>query len=367
MPAEERAPDRRDDVEHDPSLFAVVMAGGSGTRFWPASRRARPKQFLRVVGSRSLLQATVDRLAPLVAPERVLVVGAEAHMPLVREQLPHLPPENLLGEPCARGTLPCAAWAASVIARRDPLAVMALLPADHVISPEPSFRAALARAARAARAEEVPVVFGVRPTHPATGFGWIETDGGAGDSQRLVRFVEKPGRDEAVEFLASGRFAWNGGVFVWSVPTFDALLSAHAPAVRAAFARERSTAPAAFDAAFRALDTASIDVGIMERVAEARVISADFNWSDVGSWPALSEVLDPDAEGNCAGGGAQLVALEAERCIVHGPRGTLTALVGVADLVVARDGDVVLVAHRDRAQDVRAIVARLEAEDPGRL
>ncbi|MEZ6014221.1 MAG: sugar phosphate nucleotidyltransferase [Planctomycetota bacterium] len=341
------------------------MAGGSGTRFWPASRLARPKQFLRVIGDRSLLQGTVDRLAPLVPPERVLVIGARAHVELVHEQLPEIPRENVLGEPCARGTLPCAAWAAAVIGRRDPNAVFALLPADHVIAPAEAFRATLQRAHAAAHSDALPVVFGIRPSYPATGFGWIETReplGGARAVVDLARFVEKPDATRATEFLASGRFSWNGGVFVWSVRTIDALLAAHAPQHRATFA-----ADAVDDEAFGALPNESIDVGIMERVTEARVVDADFTWSDVGSWNALAEVLEQDAVGNCAAGGTDLVAVDSAGCVVHGPAGSLTALVGVEGLIVARDGDAVLVARIDRAQDVRKVVEELKQRAPERL
>jgi len=352
----------------DPHLWAVVMAGGSGTRFWPASRRARPKQFLRVVGERSLLQGTVDRLAGLVPPERVLIIGAAEHVGQVHAQLPEVPRANVLGEPCPRGTLPCAAWAAAEIARRDPDATLALLPADHVIAPREAFLEALARAAAAARAEPVPVVFGIRPTHPATGFGWIEmgpaperrADNGA--ARDLVRFVEKPDLRRATEFLAAGNFVWNGGVFVWHLDTIARLLRENAPAHYAAFDGRTPSA-----AEFAALPNQSIDVGIMEHVAEARVVEAHFTWSDVGSWNALPEVLESDSAGNCVAGGATLVAVDATGCVVHGPAGSVTALIGVEGLVIARDGDALLVARIDRAQDVRRVVEELERRAPGQL
>jgi len=346
----------------DPHLWAIVMAGGSGTRFWPASRRARPKQFLRVAGERTLLQSTVDRLAPLVGPERVLVIGAAAHTPTVRAQLPEVPAANILGEPCARGTLPCAAWAAAEVARRDPEATLALLPADHVIAPVESFRSALARAARVARAEPLPVVFGVRPTHPATGFGWIELGAASGEARALVRFVEKPDAARARAFLAAGNFVWNGGVFVWTAATLAALLRTHAPEFSAPFVFGHPD-----PAAFAALPDRSIDVGLMEHVAAARVIEADFTWSDVGSWSALPEVLPTDLQGNCTAGGAELIAIDARDNVVHGPAGSLTALIGVERLVVARDGDAVLVARLDRAQDVRAVIQALELRAPAQL
>jgi len=348
---------QRTSGSRSPSFEVLYPASGP-----PAGARGPSSSCASSVGDRSLLQGTVDRLAPLVPPERVLILGSAAHVETVYEQLPEVPRENVLGEPCARGTLPCAAWAAAVIARRDPAAVMALLPADHVIAPAEAFRAALGRAAESAKAEDVPVVFGIRATYPATGFGWIEAGEARSAARRLVRFVEKPGEQQAIEFLASGRFAWNGGVFVWSARTIDALLAAHAPAYRAAFAGGTPSA-----AAFAALASQSIDVGIMERVTEARVVEADFTWSDVGSWNSLREVLDQDRDGNCAAGGAELVAIDAARCIVHGPRGTLTALIGVEDLVVARDGDAVLVTRIDRAQDVRKIVAELERRAPESL
>jgi mannose-1-phosphate guanylyltransferase len=177
-----------------------------------------------------------------------------------------------------------------------------------------------------------------------------------------VRFGETPTEPRAMEVLAGGHFAWNGGVFVWSARTIDALLAAHAPAYRAPFSGGAPTA-----AAFAALSAESLAVGIMQRVTDARVVEADFTRSDVGSWNSLPEVLDQDDDGNCAAGGAELLAIDSARCIVHGPAGTLTALVGVDDLVVARDGDAVLVARIDRAQDVREVVARLQRDAPGRI
>ncbi len=348
-------------------LWAVLMAGGAGTRFWPASRRALPKQFLRVAGRRTLLQETAARLGTLVPPERRIVVTGREHADLVRKQLRRLPSENVLLEPLGRNTTACIAWAALEIARRDARAIQAVLPSDHVIQPAAGFRRLLAHAADEAAESGALLTFGVRPTHPATGYGYIETGARLGtrgktDVLAVERFVEKPDRARAEQFLASGRFLWNSGMFVWSTPAILAALRAHAPEVLAPL--ERAHAAGTVADAYPALPAVAIDVAVMEKARGVRVLPFDLAWSDVGAWPALGELLPADAAGNVADGGALVVAHDACGNVVHAPKGSLVALVGVKDLVVVRAGKALLVCPRERAQDVKQIVDRLARENP---
>lgn len=341
-----------------PELFAVLMAGGSGTRFWPASRRALPKQFLPIGSAKPLLRETFERLEGLVAPDHVLVVANQSHARHVRALLPEMPAENLLLEPVGRNTTPCIAWAASVIEARAPASVQIVLPSDHVIRPAARFRELLATAARAAAAEPVLVTLGVRPTFPSTGFGYIERGEapGAGGLQRVARFVEKPDKARAEEFLASGRFCWNAGIFVWSTAAILAALAEHAPRtleVARGFVRRGDRR------GFAALEAIAIDRSVLERAGNVRVLPLDVEWNDVGSWTAL-----PELQGSGAGGGAELVALESSNCIAWAPAGEVVALLGVHDLVVVHSGKVTLVCPRERAQDVRALVAEMEKRDP---
>ncbi len=335
-----------------PELFAVLMAGGSGTRFWPASRRAKPKQFLRLAGKQTLIRETWERLHGLVPPERVLVVAGEAHADLVRKHLPRLPPENLLCEPVGRNTTPCVAWAACEIGRRAPRSVQAVLPSDHVIRPAERFREVLRLAAQAAAAEDVLVTLGVRPTSPATGFGYIERGEPAGAGIfRVARFVEKPELARAVEFLASGRFLWNAGIFVWSTAAILKALQQFTPQT---LAGARAIVESGVRDSYASLEAQPIDRSVLERANNVRVVPVDFEWSDVGSWEALAE-FGP--------GRAKLVSVESSNCIAWTEKDEVVALLGVRDLVVVHAGKVTLVCPRERAQDVRALVAAMEQRD----
>lgn len=345
------------------------MAGGSGTRFWPASRRSRPKQFMAVAGERSLIAATRERLAPLIADDHILVVAAREHAELVREALPDLPPENLLLEPVGRNTLPCVALANAEILRRDPDAVQIVLPADHVIAPAERFRESLSAAGEVAVASGALVTFGIRPSHPATGYGYVEIGSTTGELEGIpvfavARFVEKPDRARAEEFLLSGHYLWNSGIFVW---TTAAITTALETSARATWNALRDAQPAELEHVYPGLEAISIDVGVMEKAPELRVIPIDYTWSDVGSWGALAEFAPADAAGNRRLGGTVLEALDSEGNLVYGGSGELTALVGVRDLVVVRAGDAVLVCDRNRTEDVRALVERLKQSAPEHL
>lgn len=370
-----------------PRLYAVLLAGGFGTRFWPASRRALPKQFLKVAGKRSMIAETAARIVAanarassgLMPWENILVVTAEAHRELVLRALRKLPPENVLCEPVGKNTAACAAWAALEIERREKDAVQAVLPSDHVIEPASEFRRVLRLTAERAAQNDALYTFGIRPTFPATGYGYIEAgeriaDGASDlDVRAVARFVEKPDRARAETFLAGGRFFWNAGIFVWRSRAILAALREHAPQVLAPLElalKNGATTDArasAARAAYPALPSVSIDVAVMEKARAVRVVPIDFRWNDVGSWTAIPDVQTSDSHGNCAAGGAEILAQDANDCIAYGNPGELIALLGVRDLVVVHAGKVTLVCPRERAQDVKKLVERLEREGPGFL
>ncbi len=349
-------------------LYAVILAGGSGTRFWPASRRSRPKQFLPIWGGRPMIAETCERLRGLVPPARTLVVTAENQAELVRAALPELPGENLLAEPAGRNTAPGIALAAEVLAGRGGDAVQVVLPSDHVIRPTEAFQRTLQAAAEEAASAEVLVIFGVRPDHPATGYGYIAAgeelhERGGIPVLAVQRFVEKPDLARAREFLASGRYLWNSGMFVWRTSAIRAALRLHAPAIAQAFQGWRSGE--SLRSIYAALPKAAVDTAVLERAANVRLLPIDYSWSDVGTWAALSEIHAADERGNwpVLSGGARLVTEDASGCLAYAEGDEVIALLGVRDLVVVRAGDATLVCPRDRVQEVRALVERLESED----
>lgn len=257
----------------DRDLYAVIMAGGAGTRFWPVSRRARPKQFLDVVGEQPMLAATRGRLADLVPDERVIVVAGRDHGDLVREALPGLPPENLLLEPEGRNTLACVALATAEVARRDPESMQLVLPADHVIAPTDAFLASVKNALVVADASQALVTFGVRPTHPATDYGYIELGETTAECtdclvHDVTRFVEKPRMKRAIEYVASGRFLWNSGMFIWTTGAICKALEDHAPTTWNAL---RDAAQVDLPGIYSDLDELSVDTALLEKSPSRRV------------------------------------------------------------------------------------------------
>jgi len=336
--------------------WAVVMAGGSGTRFWPRSRRLLPKQLLPVLGSRSLLQETVERLRTVVPPAQILIVTHRDHASAVRRQLPSLPRRNILSEPVARNTAPCLAFAALEIERRAPAATFVSVPADHAIADAHAFRATLLEALAWAAAEPVAVTIGIRPTAPETGYGYIRLGRRvAGRTARVRAFIEKPNTSRARTFVASREYLWNSGMFAWRTATILELLDRLLPTVtgpiRAALARPMRVRPTALARAYAKLPSISIDYGVMEHARDVLVVTGDFGWSDVGNWAALAAL-------HVAGSPAQVVAVDAKGATVFG-NGRLVAVVGVDDVIVVDTPDAILVCHRDRAQDVRRVVDEL--------
>jgi mannose-1-phosphate guanylyltransferase len=361
-------------------VHAVILAGGSGTRFWPASRRHTPKQLLPLAGSanETLIAATVRRIEPLVPPERVWISTGTSLVDATVAALPRVPRAHFIAEPMARNTAPCIGWAAATIAREDPDAVVAVLPADHYIGNEPAFRDALGTAARAAEDGWI-VTIGVVPTRPETGYGYIEVGDPVSQGVKAVkRFVEKPTRDRAQAFVESGGYLWNGGMFFFRAGVMRAAIAEHLPALATGLDRIDEAAARGEETrvvaeVFPTLPSISIDHGVMEKAKRIAVVPGDFGWNDVGSWQTTWEMSAKDDAGNALPEGS--IAVEAKNNLVRdlttgaarkGPK--RWAIVGVDDLVVVETDDAVLVVPRERAQDVRAVVDALSKRgETGRL
>ncbi len=351
-----------------PHFYPVILAGGSGTRLWPRSRRGTPKQFLRFNSPRTLLQESYIRAEPLTTPDRILVVTNRRFVTQVQEQLPDLPRENILGEPEGRNTAPAIGWAAVVLHHRDPGAVMAVLTADHIITKVDTFRRVLKAAVDVARGGRI-VTLGITPTEPATGYGYIERGERLGhweglDIYRLVRFTEKPDRDTAEAFLRTGRYSWNSGMFIWRVDRILEEIEKHMPDLYAGLMRIHDALgtpeeQAVLEDVWPTLPKQSVDFGIMEHVTDGAVIPVDIGWNDVGSWEAVYKEYEKDAQGNATEGTVLLVDASDNLVLSDG---RLIAAVGVSDLVIVETEDAILICPRDRAQDVRKVVAALEAQ-----
>ena len=361
------------------ALHAVIMAGGVGSRFWPRSRRSTPKQFLDVFGDASLIQNTFARLQPLVEPERVWVVTNADYVETTRQHLPAVPQANILGEPVARNTAPCVALAAARLLADDPDATMLVLPADHLIANVGRFHEVLEAAVQAAQpAGDRPgalVTIGIRPTHPETGYGYVqydvEGDGRPGealdddsfeDAPRaypVLTFAEKPDLPTAERFLDAGDFLWNSGMFVWRADTVLAAFERYLPKVWRLFAplvdRFGTDAEAAAVAdAYERSPKISIDYGIMEQADRVLVVPGSFGWNDVGDWRAVHDIADKDEAGNRAEG--NVILQDTARSFARSSDGRLLVLVGMEDALVVDTGDAVLVCHREQAQKVKDVV-----------
>jgi mannose-1-phosphate guanylyltransferase len=351
-------------------LHAIVMAGGSGTRFWPASRAALPKQLLPLAGTRTLLQDTVDRLAGLAPAERTMIVTSARLLDAVRGQVPGLPAAGLVGEPCKRDTAPCIGLAALLVRRHDPHAVMAVMPSDHVIRPVADFQRALLQAA--AMVEEHPgrlVTFGVRPTYPAESFGYIQQGdrlpvaAGGAAAFAVARFKEKPPARVAAEYVAAGTYLWNAGIFVWKAATIIAALEARQPEMmahlrRIAAAWDGPDRDRVFAEEFAAIKGISIDYAVLEHAADVAVIEAPFGWDDLGGWSAVARQRSADPAGNTFVG--RHLDIDSTGTIVQTDEGHLVVTLGLRDILVVHTPDATLVADRAHEEGVRRVVAELE-------
>ena len=339
--------------------LALVMAGGRGTRFWPRSRARRPKQFLTMVGGASLLHQTVHRLDGAFRPEDIFVLTTGELAGETRRLLPGLPPGNILVEPEGRDTAPCLALALTALERLVPDGVMVVLSADAWIGDPRLFLEDIDTAVDHAVKAHALVTFGIRPTSPETGYGYIETVG-AGTVLPVAAFREKPDPATALEYLGSGRHYWNAGLFVWTLRDFRAQLLEHCPELLAPLDEwvAAGSVPAALPRAYGRLPKRSIDYSLMEKSGQVAMVPARFRWSDVGSWPAVVDFHEADAAGNVVVGEA--ILLESRNCALFGGQ-RLIAGSGLADLIVVDERDALLICRKDRAQEVKQIVEKLKA------
>jgi mannose-1-phosphate guanylyltransferase len=350
-------------------LHAMIMAGGGGTRFWPRSRQQRPKQFLALGGERTLLQQALDRLEGLLPAEHTWVITGQTYQEETGRQLPQLVKEHIVGEPCGRDTAACIGLGAALIARQDPSAVMLVTPADHVIEPVREFeRAARVAAIMAEEHSSALITFGIPPTFPSTGYGYIQRGSEVAERQgisvcRVQRFEEKPPVDRAERFLVSGEYYWNSGIFVWHVAAVLEELHRQQPILhdgirRIADAWDSPQRNEVLRREYEAMPKNSIDYAVMEHAREVFVVKAPYRWDDVGSWLALERMHPQDAEHNTVL--AKHCGLKTSHCIIVGDSGRLITTIGVENLVIVQDGDATLIADRRDEGTVKQLVELLK-------
>lgn len=339
--------------------FGVIMAGGRGERFWPVSTRELPKQFLDLTGNGTLLQQTAMRLRQIMSIEDIFVVTGTEYLEIAQTQLPNIPASNFIAEPIGRNTAPCIGLAALFIERLDPSANMLVVPADHYIPNVEEFIESATAALQMAEGSGELVTFGIRPTRPETGYGYIELGERVSTSSaffRVGRFVEKPALMRAQEYLSSGNYLWNSGMFAWTVPAIRSEIALHLPELDNGLARIAELLPSGrWAVEFSGLPSISVDYGILERSQRVLVLPSEFAWDDVGTWTALARLHQPDEHGNVIRGPA--ITEQCSNVIIES-KGRLVAAMGVSDLVIVETDSVVLVCSSDRAQQVRRLAER---------
>ncbi len=358
-------------MRRNPDVYAVIMAGGGGTRFWPWSRERRPKQVLPILSPRTMIRETVDRIQPLVPLERILIVTSRSQARQLHREVPRVPPENLLLEPEGKNTAPCLGLAAVHVQRTNPEAVLIVLPADHSIRAPEKFLRTLQRAAEFASREKFLITLGIPPTGPETGYGYIQKGPPLGRVRetevfRAKAFREKPTLQKAKAYLRRGDYLWNSGMFIWRVGVFWEALEKCLPGLHRNMQelkismgkrRERKV----LKRVYSRCPSISVDYGVMEKAPNVALIEARFGWSDVGSWAALWNLWPRDPAGNVCiqGGESKILPLDSSGCVVRGEK-SLIALLGLKDTVVVEAGDAILVCPRDRSQDVRRVLQGLK-------
>ncbi|AMV33877.1 Mannose-1-phosphate guanylyltransferase RfbM [Pirellula sp. SH-Sr6A] len=349
-------------------LHAVIMAGGSGTRFWPASRQIKPKQLLKMGGARTMLQTTFDRLNGLVSSEHVLVLTNQQLTDAVVAQLPDLPVEHIVGEPCKRDTAPCIGVAASLVQAADKDGIMVVMPSDHVIEPRSEFHRAIKAGVKLIEQDPSRIVtFGIRPTYAAESFGYIQRGAGIDSVPGIAafsveRFREKPNRATAEEYMAAGTFYWNSGIFLWKASTILEALESFEPEIynhieNIAKGIGTKDFQTVFATEFAKIQGKSIDFAVMERHQNVCVIEAPFAWDDVGSWQAIARLIKPDGQGNAVDG--PYLPIDSSNMIIRSEADHLIVTIGMKDTIVVHTQDATLVAPKEEEERVRDVVKQL--------
>lgn len=351
-------------------MYAVIMAGGRGTRFWPRSREKKPKHLLDITGEKTIIQETVDRIRPIFEPKNILIVTGKKHARELSKQLPKIPAKNIIIEPEGKNTAACIGLAALHIQKKAGDKIMAILPADHAIGNPDEYRKIISAAVQAAK-RDVLVTVGIKPSSPQTGFGYVEQgeSGGkaAGREIFCVRSIrEKPDENLARSFVQSGKFYWNSGMFFWKTSAILNQIEKFLPDLHVGLMKIKSALGKSHEAktvagVYKKLSSVSIDYGVMEKADNVFVLPADFGWNDVGSWDAVYELADKDAEGNAITGDTDAIFEGSINCLIHSPK-KLVAVVGATDLIVVETKDSLLICKKGLSQDVKKIVEKLEAK-----
>ncbi len=354
-------------------IYAVIMAGGKGERFWPQSRLKTPKQLLAIAGDKPMIRETVDRLSGLTQSDSILIVTNEAQSQEIKKILPDLPEEHVIAEPCGRNTAACIALAAAYIDSQDPDGIMVVLPADHVIHNTDAFAQVITDIAQLAQQEEALFTIGIQPDHPATGYGYIKSGAGLNTDMKTVfsevdQFTEKPDLDTAKQFIESGSYFWNSGIFVWKTSVFLSAVRDYMPELYAGYEKIRNAIgtdnlKSVVGAVYPTLPNISVDYGIMENAQRVIMAASSFDWDDVGSWDAVAKHFEPDSDGNIARG--KFVGVDTKDCIIYS-KDKLVAGVGVENLIVVVTDDAILVCDKNKAQDVKKIVQKLADQPDGK-
>lgn len=350
--------------------YCLIMAGGSGTRFWPGSRTAKPKQYLSLFGGVSLLQSTVSRFESFIPKKNILIVSNESQAGVLEEQTAGIPRRNLIYEPVGKNTLPCIALAAMLVEPDDPEGIMVVSPSDHLIRDEELFRKTVETAIELAKSRQAIVTVGITPSYPATGFGYVETDEEITGHHpirqfKVKRFVEKPNLEKASEYISQGGFYWNSGMFIFRISVFLEAVRTFAPALHLSLkAIQAESGKPSFDEAldriYRKVEAISVDYGIMEHAQNLCLVEGNFNWNDLGSWESVYLYSDKDENGNASLGNTLFI--DTANSYVYSDEGVV-AVVGLEDVAVVKHGNAILVCKRDQAESVKKVVEELKRQD----
>lgn len=354
-------------------VYAVIMAGGSGTRFWPKSTKKYPKQFLNLFGDGTMIQNTANRIKELIPQERILVITNDDYVDIVKDQLPRVPDNNIVGEPVAKNTAPCVAIAAELLIKQDPDAVMVVLPADHHITNPEEFRNILSAAIAKAESGNDLVTIGIKPSQPETGFGYIHADSAQSEEikenlvEKVLGFKEKPNLDTAEKFLASGDYYWNSGMFIWRADSilqeFDKQLpEMHNLLKEASQDLYTDLHKVAINEFYFDCESVSIDYGIMEGAKSVYVVPGEFGWNDVGSWTAVYDLGEKNKDGNAIQA-VNVTFAGSQKNLVVSNSGKMISLVGMENVAVVETDDAILICDLNQAQGVKEIVEQLKGSE----